>query len=53
MPARPRHRYARYKTVATYIAVIAEVEVNRTTGIVKVPRIWTSADAGQIINPDG
>jgi nicotinate dehydrogenase subunit B len=45
--------YARYKTVATYIAVIAEVEVNRTTGVVKVPRIWASADAGQIINPDG
>ena len=45
--------YARYKTVATYNAVIAEVEVNRTTGIVNVPRIWTSADAGQIINPDG
>jgi CO/xanthine dehydrogenase Mo-binding subunit len=45
--------YARYKTVATYVAVIAEVEVNRTTGIIKVPRIWASADAGQIINPDG
>ena len=45
--------YARYKTVATYTAVIAEVEVNRTTGIVKVPRIWVAADAGQIINPDG
>jgi len=45
--------YARYKTVATYVAVIAEVEVNRTTGIVKVPRIWAAADAGQIINPDG
>jgi len=45
--------YARYKTLATYCAVIAEVEVNRTTGVVKVPRIWTSADAGQIINPDG
>ncbi|HEX5048446.1 MAG TPA: molybdopterin cofactor-binding domain-containing protein [Gammaproteobacteria bacterium] len=45
--------YARYKTVATYAAVIAEVEVNRTAGTVKVPRIWTSADAGQIINPDG
>lgn len=39
--------------MATYTAVIAEVEVNRTTGIVKVPRIWISADAGQIINPDG
>jgi CO/xanthine dehydrogenase Mo-binding subunit len=45
--------FARYKTVATYNAVIAEVEVNRTTGVVKVPRIWTSVDAGQIINPDG
>ena len=45
--------YARYKTVATYTAVIAEVEVNRTTGIVKVPRIWAAVDAGQIINPDG
>jgi nicotinate dehydrogenase subunit B len=45
--------YARYKTVATYVAVIAEVEVDSTTGVVKVPRIWTAADAGQIINPDG
>ncbi len=45
--------YARYKTVATFTAVIAEVEVNRTTGVVKVPRIWAAADAGQIINPDG
>ena len=45
--------YARYKTLATYTAVIAEVEVNRTTGVVKVPRIWVAADAGQIINPDG
>lgn len=45
--------YARYKTVATYNAVIAEVEVNRTTGVIRVPRIWTAVDAGQIINPDG
>jgi len=27
--------YARYKTVATYVAVIAEVEVNSTAGIVR------------------
>lgn len=45
--------YARYKTVATYNAVIAEVDVDRRTGVVRVPRIWTAADAGQIINPDG
>jgi CO/xanthine dehydrogenase Mo-binding subunit len=45
--------YARYKTVATYVAVVAEVDVNRATGVVKVPRLWIAADAGQIINPDG
>jgi CO/xanthine dehydrogenase Mo-binding subunit len=33
--------------------VIAEVDVNRTTGVVKVPRLWVAADAGQIVNPDG
>jgi CO/xanthine dehydrogenase Mo-binding subunit len=45
--------YARYKTVATYNAVIVEVEVDRSSGRIKIPRAWTAADAGQIINPDG
>jgi CO/xanthine dehydrogenase Mo-binding subunit len=45
--------YARYKTVATYNAVIVEVEVDRASGRIRVPRAWTAADAGQIINPDG
>jgi CO/xanthine dehydrogenase Mo-binding subunit len=45
--------YARYKTTATYVAVVAEVEVDRESGVVKVPRVWTAVDAGQIINPDG
>jgi CO/xanthine dehydrogenase Mo-binding subunit len=45
--------FARYKTTATYNAVIAEVEVDRASGTVKVPRVWTSVDAGQIVNPDG
>ncbi len=44
---------ARYKTVATYNAVIVEVEVDRATGKVKVPRAWTSVDSGLIISPDG
>ena len=35
------------------MAVVAEVEVDRESGMVKVPRVWTAADAGQIINPDG
>jgi CO/xanthine dehydrogenase Mo-binding subunit len=45
--------FARYKTTATYNAVIVDIEVNRDTGMVRVPRAWTSVDSGQIINPDG
>ena len=45
--------FARYKTTATYNAVIAEVEVDRASGKITVPRVWTAVDAGQIINPDG
>ncbi len=45
--------FARYKTTATYNAVIVELEVDRDSGWVKVPRAWTAVDSGQIINPDG
>jgi CO/xanthine dehydrogenase Mo-binding subunit len=45
--------FARYKTLATYNAVIVEVEVDRASGRIKVPRAWASVDAGLIINPDG
>jgi nicotinate dehydrogenase subunit B len=45
--------YAKYKTTATYNAVIVDVEVDRATGKVKVPRAWTAVDSGLIINPDG
>ena len=45
--------FARYKSLATYVAVVAEVEVDRSSGAIKVPRVTAAADAGQIINPDG
>jgi nicotinate dehydrogenase subunit B len=45
--------FARYKNLATYVAVIAEIEIDRGTGRVRVPRAFAAADAGQIINPDG
>jgi nicotinate dehydrogenase subunit B len=45
--------FAKYKTLATYVAVIAEVEVDRATGKVTVPRAYAAVDSGQIINPDG
>jgi CO/xanthine dehydrogenase Mo-binding subunit len=45
--------FAKYKTLATYVAVIADVEVDGATGKVSVPRAWAAADSGLIINPDG
>ena len=37
----------------TYVALIAEVEVNPTTGVVKVLRVVCAQDMGQVINPHG
>jgi nicotinate dehydrogenase subunit B len=45
--------FAKYKTLSVYVAVIAEVEVDPVSGVIKVPRAFAVADAGQIINPDG
>jgi nicotinate dehydrogenase subunit B len=45
--------FAKYKNLATYVAVVAEVEIDRNSGRVRVPRAFAAADAGQIINPDG
>ena len=45
--------YAKYELVRTYIGIVADVTVNRTTGAVKVDRVFVAHDCGQIINPDG
>jgi isoquinoline 1-oxidoreductase subunit beta len=37
---------------ASYAAVVADVEVNITTGQVRVTRLWCVHDCGQVINPD-
>ena len=37
----------------TYVATVAEVEVNRTTGKVAVKRVVCAHDCGLMINPDG
>jgi isoquinoline 1-oxidoreductase len=37
----------------TYVALIAEVKVDKTTGKVKVKRIACAQDMGIVINPDG
>jgi CO/xanthine dehydrogenase Mo-binding subunit len=45
--------FARYKNHACYCAVVAEVEVDRSSGMVRVTRAWSAVDAGLAINPDG
>jgi nicotinate dehydrogenase subunit B len=45
--------FARYKNTACYVAVVAEIEVDRASGALRVPQAYVAVDAGQIINPDG
>src|SRR5262245_14652484 len=42
--------FARYKNIASFAAVVAEVEVDEE---VRLKRIWCCADAGLVITPDG
>ncbi|MBM3344156.1 MAG: xanthine dehydrogenase family protein molybdopterin-binding subunit [Betaproteobacteria bacterium] len=42
--------FARYKNLAGYMAIIAEVELAET---LRVLRVWSAVDVGQTINPDG
>jgi nicotinate dehydrogenase subunit B len=45
--------FAQYKNHASYVAVVAEIEVDRASGAVRVVKATCVADAGQIVNPDG
>jgi nicotinate dehydrogenase subunit B len=45
--------YTRYNNAITYVAAVAEVEVNRESGEITVTRVCVGHDCGQMINPDG
>jgi CO/xanthine dehydrogenase Mo-binding subunit len=45
--------FSKYKNLACYVACIADVEIDRASGEVRVPRVWAAVDSGLIINPDG
>lgn len=45
--------YVKYELVRTYIGAVAEVEVNRATGDIRVTKFYVVHDCGQIINPNG
>ncbi len=44
--------YCQYKQAENFVAMGAEVEAERTTGIVRVTRIVCAHDCGLMINPD-
>jgi nicotinate dehydrogenase subunit B len=45
--------YCKYELVRTYVGAVAEVEVNRKTGAIRVTKMFVAHDCGQIVNPDG
>jgi nicotinate dehydrogenase subunit B len=45
--------FAQYETAYAYVATVVEVEVNRSSGAVRVPRVFVAHDCGLIVNPDG
>jgi len=56
--AKPRGRgrgfaFARYKNLAAYAAIAAEVEVERESGRVRLVRAIAAVDSGEAVNPDG
>jgi nicotinate dehydrogenase subunit B len=45
--------YVKYELNRTYVGAVAEVEVDRKSGEIRVPRFYVVHDCGQVINPDG
>lgn len=45
--------FARYRNSQTYVAVVARIEVDRSSGVLRIPEMWAAVDAGLVINPDG
>ncbi len=45
--------FAQYKNRQSYVAVVADLTVDRESGLIELVRAVIAADAGQIVNPDG
>ena len=45
--------FARYENDQAYVATVAHVAVDETTGVVRVRRMVVAHDCGLIVNPDG
>ena len=47
------YAFMRYKNSSAYCAVAAKVYVDKSTGAVKVKKMWAAVDVGEVINLDG
>jgi CO/xanthine dehydrogenase Mo-binding subunit len=45
--------YAKDWPSPTYVGAVAEIEVDRRTGEIRVQRFFVAHDCGQVVNPDG
>ncbi len=45
--------FVQYESAYAYVATVIEVEVDRRSGAVRVPRVFVAHDCGLIVNPDG
>ena len=45
--------FAQYESAYAYVATVVEVEIDRKSGEVRVPRVFVAHDCGAIVNPDG
>jgi CO/xanthine dehydrogenase Mo-binding subunit len=45
--------FARYKNLAAYCAIAAEVEIDRVSGRARLARAVAAVDSGQLVNPNG
>jgi nicotinate dehydrogenase subunit B len=45
--------YLRYNNAITYVAAVAEVEVDKSSGEIRVTRVCASHDCGEMVNPNG
>ena len=45
--------FCRYKSIGMYAAAVVDVEVDRNSGVIRVPRVVMAADLGLVVNPDG
>ncbi|KWR88323.1 aldehyde dehydrogenase [Cupriavidus sp. IDO] len=45
--------YSRYENHQAHVAIVLDVHVSRSTGVIRVTNVTAVADVGRVVNPDG